>query len=66
MATPFFDLLDGWLNKLDLGSGLPRDEKTIRRSMADVIVHNPAFSTLSDEPRFKNIAEKLQSNSCKD
>jgi hypothetical protein len=31
--------------------------------MADVIVHNPAFSALYDELRFKNIAEKLQSNS---
>jgi tetratricopeptide (TPR) repeat protein len=61
----FFDLLDGWLNKLELGNGLPRDEKTIRKSMADVIVHNPAFSVLSDEQRFKNIAEKLQSNAAK-
>jgi len=56
----FFDLLDGWLEKLDLGSGLPRDEKTVRKSMAEVIVHNPAFSVLSEEQRFKNIAEKLQ------
>jgi transcriptional regulator with XRE-family HTH domain len=61
----FFDLLDGWLNKLDLGNGLPRDEKTIRKSMADVIVQNPTFAVLSDEPRYKNIAEKLQSNNCK-
>jgi len=58
----FFDLLDSWLDKLDLGNGLPRDEKTIRKSMADIIIHNPAFSELSDEQRFKNIAEKLQSN----
>ncbi len=65
-GNAFFDLLDGWLNKLDLGNGLPRDEKTIRKSMADVIIHNPAFSALYDEQRFKNIAEKLQSNSCED
>lgn len=56
----FFDLLDGWLSKLDLGNSLPRDEKTIRKSMADVIVLTPAFSALSDEPRFKNMAEKLR------
>lgn len=56
----FFDHLDGWLDKLDLGSGLPRDEKTVRKSMAEVIVRNPAFSVLSEEQRFKNIAEKLQ------
>lgn len=58
----FFDLLDGWLDELDLGSGLPRDEKTIRKSMADVIVQNPAFSALAGDHRFKDIALKLQSN----
>jgi transcriptional regulator with XRE-family HTH domain len=58
----FFDLLESWLNKLDLGTDLPRDEKTIRKSMADVIVNNPVFAVLSDEQRFQSITEKLQSN----
>ena len=60
----FFDLLDGWLDQLDLGTDLPRDEKTIKKSMSDVIVHNPVFSVLSEEQRFQRIAEKLQNN-CK-
>jgi hypothetical protein len=60
----FFDLLDGWLDKLNLGTDLPRGEKTIRKSMADVIIHNPVFSVLSDEQRFRSITEKLQNN-CK-
>lgn len=60
----FFDLLDGWLDKLDLGTDLPRDEKTIRKSMSEVIVNNPVFSVLSDEQRFQSITEKLQNN-CK-
>jgi len=60
----FFDLLERWLDKLDLGTDLPRDEKTIRKSMADVIVQNPAFSVLSDEKRFQIITERLQNN-CK-
>ena len=60
----FFDLLDGWLDKLDLGTDLPRDEKTIRKSISDVIVNNPAFLVLSDEQRFQSITEKLQNN-CK-
>ncbi|MGE5678624.1 MAG: helix-turn-helix domain-containing protein [Pseudomonadota bacterium] len=59
----FFDLLDGWLDKLDLGTDLPRDEKTIRKSMSDVIVNNPMFSVLSDEPGFQSIIEKLQNRS---
>ncbi len=58
----FFDLLDGWLDKLDLGTDLPRDEKTIRKSMSDVIVNNPVFSVLSDERRFLSITEKLKNN----
>ena len=62
----FFDLLDGWLIKLDLGNDLPRDERTIRRSMCDMVVHNPAFAVLSDKQRFQTIAEKLQSNCYED
>ncbi|MFA9380970.1 MAG: helix-turn-helix domain-containing protein [Acetanaerobacterium sp.] len=58
----FFDLLEGWIINLDHGTDLPRDEKTIRKSMADVIVQNPVFSVLSDERRFQSITEKLQSN----
>ena len=58
----FFDRLDGWLDQLDLGTDLPRDEKTIRKSMSEVIVHNPAFSVLSDELRFQSITEKLRHN----
>lgn len=62
----FFDLLDGWLVKLDLGNDLPRDDRTIRRSMCDVVVKNPAFSALADEQRFQNIVGKLRSNCCED
>jgi transcriptional regulator with XRE-family HTH domain len=62
----FFDLLDGWLVKLDLGNDLPRDERTIRRSMSDMVVHNPVFAVLSDKHRFQTIAKKLQSNCCED
>ncbi|WP_097004329.1 helix-turn-helix domain-containing protein [Lacrimispora amygdalina] len=58
----FFDRLDGWLDQLDLGTDLPRDEKTIRKSMYDVIVNNPVFSVLSDEQRYESIIEKLKHN----
>jgi transcriptional regulator with XRE-family HTH domain len=58
----YFDLLDNWLDQLDLGTDLPRDEKTIRKSMAAVITQNPSFTALSNDQRFQRIAEKLQSN----
>ena len=54
-SDDFFDLLDGWLTKLDLGNDLPRDERTIRKSMSDIVADNPAFSALSDMPRFQSI-----------
>jgi len=60
----FFDLLDSWLVKLDFGNDLPRDDRTIRTSMFEIVVHNPAFSVLSDNLRFQNIVKKLQSNCC--
>ncbi|SMC40745.1 helix-turn-helix domain-containing protein [Papillibacter cinnamivorans] len=58
----YFDRINGWIEKLDLGNGLPRDEKTIRRSMAAAVAQNPTFSVLAGEPRFQSICEKLQSN----
>jgi len=58
----FFDMLDKWLVNLDLGTDLPRDEITVRQSMANVIVKNPAFMELAEEAQFKSLAEKLQNN----
>lgn len=58
----FFDKLDQWLIRLDFGQDLPRDDKTIKRSMCTVVVENPGFSVLADNHRFKNIVARLQSN----
>lgn len=58
----FFDRIDNWLEDLDLGTNLPRDEKTIRQSMADVVVHNPIFAALAENKRFQGIIARLQNN----
>jgi hypothetical protein len=58
----FFDLLENWFDKLDIGNALPRDEKTIRQSMADVISKHPALIGLHDDPRFLRVTAKLQDN----
>lgn len=58
----FFDKLDQWLIKLDIGQDLPRDDKTIKRSMCAAVAENPGFSVLADNQRFKNIIARLQSN----
>lgn len=56
----YFNLLEEWIETLDLGDTLPRDEKIICQSMIDGVVQNPAFSVLSDEPRFQRIVERIK------
>ena len=58
----FFHLIDPWLSELDLGTELPRDDKTVKQSMADVIISNPSFEALAKEPRFQKMVERLKSN----
>lgn len=61
----FFDLLESWLVKLDLGTDLPRDEKTVRQSMMNIILKNPLFAVLSEEAQYNSIIERLQNNAVK-
>lgn len=56
----YFDLLDEWIDELDLGNALPRDEKIVRQSMLDGIVKNPAFTTLEKNPGYQKIVEQLK------
>lgn len=56
----YFDLLDEWIDELDLGNALPRDEKIVRQSMVDGIVKNPAFTTLENNPEYQQIVELLK------
>lgn len=58
----FFNLLEDWLADFDIGTAPSRDEKTIRQSMAEAVINNPAFSALTGEPRFQRIAEKLKNH----
>lgn len=56
----YFDLLEEWLETLDLGGSLPRDEKTVRKSMTDLVVANPFFAPLAEDARYKLIIRKLK------
>lgn len=55
----YFNLLEEWIETLDLGNSFPRNDKIICQSMVDGVVKNPAFITLCDEPRFHRIVERL-------
>ena len=56
----FFDRVEPWLKRIDLGGALPRDEKIIRKSMVDAVAENPAFSQLTGEPRFRILLDRLK------
>lgn len=58
----FFDLLDPWFQNLELGTMMPRDERTVRQSMIQAVAENPAFAPLRSNPRFKSIVDKLNSH----
>lgn len=59
----YFNLLDQWLdNELYLGKEPPRDEKSIRRSMAAAVAENPAFGDLSGEAGFQRLVQRLKNN----
>lgn len=56
----FFDCIDEWFNEFDLGTTLPRDEKLVKESMIQAIIANPAFLTLSEQPKYKSIVETMK------
>ena len=55
----FFRYVEGLTERL---TDLPRDARTIDKSMIEAVEDNPAFSALVDNPRFRSIVEKLKSN----
>lgn len=57
----YFNMIDKWIEELDLGSSPPRSEKVIQRSIADAVTGNPAFASLANEPRFQRVLERLSS-----
>ena len=56
----YFNLLEEWIETLDLGDAFPRNDKIICQSMVDGVIKNPAFTALSDEPQFQRIVERLK------
>ena len=57
----FFSLLEEKEEELPYGiADLPRDEQTIKQSMIDAVVSNPAFSPLYENKQFQIIVKRLQ------
>ena len=43
-----------------MGVKPPRDEELVKESMIQGIVANPAFSSLSEQPKYKSIIETMK------
>lgn len=57
----FFDAVDVWFSEIGvIGAGPVRSEKVMKESMWLGLEANPAFSVLSDEPKYIRILEKLK------
>lgn len=58
----FFNMIENFLDELDLGTDVPRDTKTIKQSIVMSIVENPVFVPICDNAKFKAIVKKLKTN----
>ena len=60
-GNEYFDLLDGWLeNTLTMGSDMPRNEMTIKKSAVESIINCKTFEPLRDDVHFQNIIKRLK------
>jgi len=57
----FFDMVDGALANLDLGTEMVRSEDTVKLSMLQGVTQNPLFQQYSSDARYKNIVKMLES-----
>ncbi len=56
----FFNCIEEWFNEFDFGTSPPRDEKLVKESMIQSIINNPAFTVLSDHPKYKSIIKIMK------
>jgi hypothetical protein len=45
---------------LNLGNSAPRSEKLIKKDVKDIVINNPAFFSLIQEERYRNLIRRLE------
>ncbi len=58
-TSDMFDCIEGLYEKLDLGKGAHRSDKTIKESCLAAVAQDPAFSELAGNDRYQKIVDKI-------
>ncbi len=56
----FFDRIEPMIASLDLQENCPRADTSIKGSIVDSVIQNPAFASLSDTVAYQQICQQLQ------
>lgn len=57
----YFDSIDTWIARFDLGNEALRDEKIIRQALVEAIEENTIFSTLHGNAEYEKMIKELRS-----
>ncbi|MGN0396315.1 MAG: helix-turn-helix domain-containing protein [Coprococcus sp.] len=55
----YFDHIDSWIEKLDLGEAPVRDKRAVMQSIPQIL-KNPAFASLQSDERYKRLEKKME------
>ncbi|MFT8838090.1 helix-turn-helix domain-containing protein [Liquorilactobacillus satsumensis] len=56
----YFDLIDDWLEHLDIGSQLPRDPAQVQSSLKNFVLQGTVFAPYKDDPRMIALCQQLK------
>lgn len=57
----YFDKIDDWLAELPFGNQTPKNTMVIQEETKEVLLENPIFDQLRENPRFVAIRERIES-----
>lgn len=56
----YFDQVDKWLERLEIGHQLPRDSMKIKETLINFVINNPVFANFSDQAQLQQIYTELR------
>ena len=58
----YFDLIEPWLNELELGMDAPLNTDVIKETLIQGLTENPELKILKDDARYKRLVLQLKQN----